>query len=203
MENNMKVIESMICQLPVLCIPIMKEYNNFKIVDNKMECDTTHEGKDNPKNSKYVFCLNKYYSDYQTICYRYSHIFSNHNLSNDVDYNKTVVLPVSDEIKRFQKEMFDLLGMDDLLFVIKGKSPIITSVGIYASGDYKTNGVISEHLPVHIRYNVNYRFGRALMVNGYVIYPGLYSNNLSPLNERINKRKLNELKIEKDTQPYH
>lgn len=49
------------------------------------------------------------------------------------------------------------------------------TVGVYANGSMKTNGVAEEHLKDHIQYNLNYRPGRALFVDGVCIYEGACS----------------------------
>lgn len=43
---------------------------------------------------------------------------------------------------------------------------IHTTIGVYANGDFKINGVKPEHLDSHIEYNKTMRFGRALFVDG-------------------------------------
>lgn len=48
------------------------------------------------------------------------------------------------------------------------------TVGIYASKNYKINGVLPEDLESHIEYNKTFRFGRALVVDGKVEYLGYY-----------------------------
>lgn len=50
---------------------------------------------------------------------------------------------------------------------------VVTTVGIYPNGPSKTNGVSREDLPYHIWYNLNWRPGRALIVNGKIWYKGL------------------------------
>ena len=47
---------------------------------------------------------------------------------------------------------------------------IYTTVVVYLNGDYKTNGVTPENIESHIEYNKTLRFGRALLVDGKVIY---------------------------------
>lgn len=50
---------------------------------------------------------------------------------------------------------------------------IHTTIGIYPDGSYKVNGVKSEDLDSHIAYNQKYRPGRALLVDGKIILPGM------------------------------
>ena len=50
---------------------------------------------------------------------------------------------------------------------------IHTTVGIYPNGDYKINGVCSENLAEHIKYNIQYRPGRILLVDGHCIHDGM------------------------------
>lgn len=40
------------------------------------------------------------------------------------------------------------------------------TVGVYPNNDYVTNGVASDDLAEHIRYNLNARPGRAFFVDG-------------------------------------
>lgn len=48
--------------------------------------------------------------------------------------------------------------------------------GVYNNGEFKDNGVLAEDLAAHIEYNKTYRFGRALLVDGVVVYNGYLSN---------------------------
>ena len=77
---------------------------------------------------------------------------------------------------------------------------IHTTIGIYRDGSYKTNGVDSEHLQQHIEYNKTYRFGRALVVDGEIVYYGYFNNakdELKSILANIN------VKHDKCTAPYH
>lgn len=56
------------------------------------------------------------------------------------------------------------------------KEKIYTTIGIYPNGEFKTNGVRREHLKEHIEYNKKMRFGRALVVDGEVVYKGHVSD---------------------------
>lgn len=44
--------------------------------------------------------------------------------------------------------------------------------GVYANGSYKDNGVLAEDLEAHIEYNIAMRPGRALLVDGVVVWEG-------------------------------
>lgn len=44
--------------------------------------------------------------------------------------------------------------------------------GVYANGDFKDNAVLDSDLADHIEYNKTFRFGRALLVDGKVVYNG-------------------------------
>lgn len=46
------------------------------------------------------------------------------------------------------------------------------TVGVYPNGSMKTNGVDAKHLKDHIQYNLDYRPGRALFVDGVCVYEG-------------------------------
>jgi hypothetical protein len=53
--------------------------------------------------------------------------------------------------------------------------------GVYLNGEYKDNAVLHEHLESHIAYNKLYRFGRALLVDGVIVYNGYLSDaDLAP-----------------------
>lgn len=75
---------------------------------------------------------------------------------------------------------------------------IHTTIGIYPNGEYRSNGVLDEHLSDHIEYNKTYRAGRALIVDGVVVYTG----NVS---ERTIASVLSEctVRYDKCTVPYH
>lgn len=78
---------------------------------------------------------------------------------------------------------------------------IHTTIGIYNNGDYKTNGVLPEDLQAHIDYNIENRWGRALVVDGKIVYCGYL--NEEGINEILDKNNLRELKHNKCTAPYH
>lgn len=50
-----------------------------------------------------------------------------------------------------------------------------TTIGVYASGDHKMNGVDPDDLKFHIEYNKINRFGRALFVDGKCVHNGYLS----------------------------
>lgn len=55
-------------------------------------------------------------------------------------------------------------------------SKIHTTIGLYPNGDFKTNGVLPEHLEEHIEYNKKWRPGRSLYVDEELVYKGLNCN---------------------------
>jgi hypothetical protein len=74
------------------------------------------------------------------------------------------------------------------------------TIGVYPNGDYKMNGVPSEHLENHIEYNKLWRWGRALIVDGVVVYKGnVHEETLKMILDKIPTM----YKPTKDTQPYH
>lgn len=77
---------------------------------------------------------------------------------------------------------------------------IHTTIGIYPNGDYKVNGVKEHNLASHIHYNKVMRPGRALMVDGKLVYDGLGVMDKDKLNKIV--QDLKEVKINKDTAPY-
>ena len=85
------------------------------------------------------------------------------------------------------------------LFWIVGLVMIHTTIGIYGNGSYKTNGVPTKHLAGHIKYNTEYRCGRALIVDNKIIHSG----NLSLEFIQTRLRCIGFIKEIIDTQPYH
>ena len=77
---------------------------------------------------------------------------------------------------------------------------IHTTIGIYANGDFKINGVSEDHLESHIEYNQKYRPGRALVVDGKIEYCGYLKE--SEILHILKKNNLENLKLEKSTVPY-
>lgn len=77
---------------------------------------------------------------------------------------------------------------------------IHTTIGLYADGSFKMNGVKPEHLQDHIEYNKTNRWGRALFVDGKCVYGGYLSDEQTRrFEEHI---KLENLKANKCTAPY-
>lgn len=77
---------------------------------------------------------------------------------------------------------------------------IHTTIGIYPNGSYKVNGVTDENLKDHVEYNKVNRFGRALIVNGEIVYKGMMKE--SDILEVIKSNNLKEIVKTKDTAPY-
>lgn len=72
------------------------------------------------------------------------------------------------------------------------------TIGFYANGDSKSNGVPSENLQSHIEYNLAMRPGRAFFVDGKCLNQGY-----------LTKERCDEIEKEiagrvatRDTQPY-
>ena len=79
---------------------------------------------------------------------------------------------------------------------------IHTTVGLYANGEYKINGVLHEHLEEHIEYNKKYRWGRSLFVDGKCVYNGLQTAKVVKDFEKRIKNDPNFIR-DKCTAPYH
>lgn len=78
---------------------------------------------------------------------------------------------------------------------------IHTTIGVYNNGDRKVNGVPSEDLAAHIRYNTVMRFGRALFLDGLCIYNGCLSwERCKEIEKELAEK---PIVMEKDTAPYH
>lgn len=81
------------------------------------------------------------------------------------------------------------------------KQTIHTTIGLYANGDTKYNGVANEDLAAHIAYNKQARWGRALIVDGECVYDGFVSKKL--IEKTIEAYKSNPVIFDKPTNPYH
>lgn len=76
---------------------------------------------------------------------------------------------------------------------------IHTTIGVYLSGNYKTNGVTDENLESHIEYNKTMRWGRALLVDGKVVHLGYYKES----DREMLEERFKDIKIDKDTASYY
>jgi hypothetical protein len=79
---------------------------------------------------------------------------------------------------------------------------INTTIGVYASGDMKLNGVKKENLEQHIKYNIESRPGRALFVNGICKHIGNLSDEQVNFYERLFQSDSKYSRF-KDSAPYH
>lgn len=78
---------------------------------------------------------------------------------------------------------------------------IHTSIGVYLNGSIKTNGVSSKDLEDHINYNKNFRFGRALIIDGKIEHLGYFKKE--DLLKLISEKNLKEISIKQCTAPYN
>lgn len=76
---------------------------------------------------------------------------------------------------------------------------IHTTIGVYNNGDMKINGVTSKYLQTHIQYNKDTRPGRALFVDGKCVHSGY----LDEARVKELEKQLKDIKVTKDTAPYH
>lgn len=77
---------------------------------------------------------------------------------------------------------------------------IHTTIGLYADGSFKMNGVKPEHLKDHVEYNKTYRAGRTLFVDGKLIHKGCHNNEqIKDFQKRIKRE---NLKADNCTAPY-
>ena len=77
---------------------------------------------------------------------------------------------------------------------------IHTTIGVYANGDMKFNGVPEQNLEAHIEYNLIARPGRGFFVDGECKNQGYLTDD-----EVVGYTKLfkdDKYKQTKDTQPY-
>ena len=78
---------------------------------------------------------------------------------------------------------------------------IHTTIGLYANGTFKVNGVLPEHLSEHIQYNIDMRPGRSFFVDGECKNKGYHTDQ--EIEEFKNKIKDNhEFKKDVCTMPY-
>ncbi|MBU2923034.1 hypothetical protein KO504_16920 [Winogradskyella psychrotolerans] len=78
---------------------------------------------------------------------------------------------------------------------------IHTTIGLYANGSFKINGVLPEHLTDHIQYNLDMRPGRSFFVDGKCKNKGYHTDQeIKEFEERIK----NDIKFKavKCTAPY-
>jgi hypothetical protein len=79
------------------------------------------------------------------------------------------------------------------------------TVGVYPNDEHgcgrKHNGVTSENLARHIKYNLDFRPGRSLFVDGWCIYTGI--GRTRERDEAVEKElQANPRTMERDTAPY-
>jgi len=77
---------------------------------------------------------------------------------------------------------------------------IHTTIGLYANGSKKYNGVAGEDLQAHIEYNKTARFGRALIVDGECVYEGIVSKEL--IDKAVAEQKDKPVLFTEPTIPY-
>lgn len=86
----------------------------------------------------------------------------------------------------------------------KSGGVIHTTIGVYLNTDrafWKINGVSEDHLESHIEYNMHWRPGWALFVNGVCVYRGSVRDEDIL---RIEAELASEpIVLERDTAPYH
>jgi len=75
---------------------------------------------------------------------------------------------------------------------------IHTTVGVYPNGSWESNGVPSEYLAEHIAYNIKNRVGRAMYLDGILIYKGINCIDAIKNSSGIYK----QIKHDKNTAPY-
>lgn len=75
---------------------------------------------------------------------------------------------------------------------------IYTTVGVYGNGTYKTNGVSEDDLELHIKYNLDFRPGRAFFVEGKCINKGYFSDE----EVLFWTEKIKNIEIKEITAPY-
>lgn len=80
---------------------------------------------------------------------------------------------------------------------------IHTTIGLYGDGSFKINGVKPEHLKEHIEYNLKYRGGRALFVDGKCVHNGYKSDEEVKVFEKRILEEPKRFTRTKCTAPYH
>ena len=84
----------------------------------------------------------------------------------------------------------------------ENNSKIHTTIGVYPTGDMKLNGVKEENLEMHIEYNIQNRWGRALFVDGKCVHKGGLDALQIHFHEMLFKSDC-KYTLHKDTAPYH
>ena len=79
---------------------------------------------------------------------------------------------------------------------------IFTTIGVYANGDMKINGVKAENIESHIEYNKTMRFGRGLFVNGKCKHQGYLTDEQVAYYEKLFTSDSKYSRF-KDSAPYH
>lgn len=78
---------------------------------------------------------------------------------------------------------------------------IHTTIGLYANGSFKINGVLPADLKNHVEYNLKYRVGRSFFVDGKCLNKGYHTDQeIKDFEERI-KNDI-DFKAVKCTAPY-
>ena len=77
---------------------------------------------------------------------------------------------------------------------------IHTTIGLYADGSFKMNGVLPQDLKGHVEYNKKYRVGRTFFVDGELIHKGYHNDEqVKAFQERIERENLKAVRC---TSPY-
>lgn len=99
-------------------------------------------------------------------------------------------------------------GDPELKLQLKPNVKVHTTIGVYPNWDglgdngYKINGVDPVDLQGHIVYNLNYRFGRALFLDGKCIYQGGISDVAVTFWEKLIQDNPGKFTKQEVTKPY-
>lgn len=116
-------------------------------------------------------------------------------IGTDFEYlSEDSLTPAFDGDKRIENGYADT----EKEFIVILHPTIYTTIGVYANHSYKVNGVSVEHIDSHIDYNITYRPGRALFVNGVCKHKG-YLNDEEIAEFKV---KLKDIVRIHDSRPY-
>lgn len=94
-------------------------------------------------------------------------------IGTDFEYLDESSLTPAFDVERIENGWMDA----EREFIVIFHPTIYTTIGVYANHSYKVNGVSAEHIDSHIDYNITFRPGRALFVNGVCKNKGYLSDD--------------------------
>lgn len=95
-----------------------------------------------------------------------------------------------------------LLSENGLFLTTASGFDVYTTLALYPNGEFKINGVKQHNIVNHVAYNLLFRPGRALFVQGKCIYKGFNNSNesINEVEQMFIQKKI--AFCDKDTAPY-